>query len=153
MPFFNFRYSKVWGLLQKNPSRVLGSSWAVSSDVQLSRLQDQRLTSKPPLESRIAGGDDHWMEWCHRHQQSGNPGQWASCIPDKAQRKHPFPKALLVLSSFIFFFLFSFLFSLMAAPIAYGRSQARDRIEATAAAYTATAAKLDPLTRLSRARD
>ena len=33
----------------------------------------------------------------------------------------------------------------MAAPTAYGGSQARDRIRATAAAYTTAAAMPDPL--------
>ena len=43
--------------------------------------------------------------------------------------------------SFLFFFSFSFL---MAAPVAYGRSQARGQIGAAAAGYAAATATWDP---------
>ena len=41
---------------------------------------------------------------------------------------------------------FLFLFNFMAAPVAYGSSQARDQILATAVTYAATVATPDPLT-------
>ena len=46
--------------------------------------------------------------------------------------------------------LFCFVFFLMATPMTYGSSQAREFIKATAATYSTAAATPDPLTHYSR---
>ena len=49
-----------------------------------------------------------------------------------------------ILYDILFYFYLFIYFNFMAAPEAYGSSQARDQIRATAASCTTAAAALDP---------